>query len=79
MTVVTHKKAVDYIRRKPVLNCLVHRKGMPQLSQKQQGMAPQPQFQQFQQGGPPQFQNQYGPPPGSPGGHPMQQQQYRPY
>lgn len=31
MTVVTHKKAVEYIQRKPVLNMLVYRKGMPYL------------------------------------------------
>jgi len=31
----THKKAVDYIGRKPVLNLLVYRKGMPQLLPKQ--------------------------------------------
>ena len=42
-TVVTHKKAVDYIKRKPVLNMLVYRKGMPQLHK------PQPQFHQQQQ------------------------------
>ncbi|KAK3599833.1 hypothetical protein CHS0354_022401 [Potamilus streckersoni] len=28
-TVVTHKKAVEYIQRKPVLNMLVYRKGVP--------------------------------------------------
>lgn len=31
MTVVTHKKAVEYIKRKPTLNMLVYRKGVPQI------------------------------------------------
>ena len=31
LTMATHKKAVEYIGRKPVLNLLVYRKGMPQL------------------------------------------------
>ncbi|KAL5017344.1 hypothetical protein ScPMuIL_006933 [Solemya velum] len=30
-TVVTHRKAVEYIQRKPVLQMLVYRKGVPQL------------------------------------------------
>ena len=66
-TVVTHKKAVEYIKRKPVLNMLVYRKGVPQL---QKPMAAQPQFQSYQQqpqqfqfSGPnspqPQYQRQY--------------------
>jgi len=49
MTVVTHKKAVEYIKRKPVLNMLVYRKGVPQL----QKAAPLPSFQQQH------FQNQF--------------------
>ena len=55
MTVVTHKKAVEYIQRKPVLNMLVYRKGVPPL---QKPMAPQPQFQVYPQGGAPQQQFQ---------------------
>lgn len=55
MTVVTHKKAVEYIQRKPVLNMLVYRKGVPPL---QKPMAPQPQFQVYPQGGAPQQQYQ---------------------
>ncbi|KAL8596220.1 hypothetical protein ACOMHN_013478 [Nucella lapillus] len=46
-TVVTHKQAVENIRKKPVLKMLVYRKGVPQL-QKQ----PEPnqlQFQAYQQ------------------------------
>ena len=35
LTMATHKKAVEYISRKPVLNLLVYRKGMPQLPPKQ--------------------------------------------
>ena len=35
LTMATHKKAVEYIGRKPVLNLLVYRKGMPQLQPKQ--------------------------------------------
>lgn len=56
MTVVTHKKAVDYIQRKPVLNMLVHRPGVPQL---QKGA--QPQFQAYEQqySPQPQYQRQY--------------------
>jgi len=34
LTMATHKKAVEYISRKPVLNLLVYRKGMPQLQPK---------------------------------------------
>ena len=30
-TMVTHKKAVDYIKKDPVLNLLVARKGITQL------------------------------------------------
>jgi hypothetical protein len=33
LTVVTHKKAVEYIGRKTVLNLIVYRKGVPQLYQ----------------------------------------------
>ncbi|KAK2176428.1 hypothetical protein NP493_663g03015 [Ridgeia piscesae] len=55
-TVVTHKKALEYIKRKPVLNMLVYRKGVPQLQK--------PQFQQFAQPAAP-FQ-QYSPAPHSP-------------
>ncbi|XP_060552952.1 tax1-binding protein 3 homolog [Ruditapes philippinarum] len=43
-TVVTHKKAVEYIQRKPVLNMLVYRRGLPQ-PQRQDGQ--QTQFQSF--------------------------------
>lgn len=43
-TVVTHKKAVEYIQRKPVLNMLVYRRGLP-LPQRQDGQ--QTQFQSF--------------------------------
>ncbi|XP_076463256.1 tax1-binding protein 3 homolog [Babylonia areolata] len=46
-TVVTHKQAVENIRKKPVLKMLVYRKGMPQL-QKPPGSS-QLQFQQYQQ------------------------------
>jgi len=35
LTMATHKKAVEYIGRKPVLNLLVYRKGMPQLQPRQ--------------------------------------------
>jgi len=35
LTMATHKKAVEYIGRKPVLNLLVYRKGMPQLPSRQ--------------------------------------------
>jgi len=35
LTMATHKKAVEYIGRKPVLNLLVYRKGMPQMQPKQ--------------------------------------------
>ena len=42
LTVVTHKKAVEYIKRKPILNMLVYRKGVPQL---QKPMHAGPQFQ----------------------------------
>ena len=42
LTVVTHKKAVEYIKRKPILNMLVYRKGVPQL---QKPMHTGPQFQ----------------------------------
>lgn len=45
MTVVTHRKAVEYIQRKPVLNMLVYRKGVPNLQKNQQ----QPQFQAYSQ------------------------------
>ncbi|VDI07976.1 Hypothetical predicted protein [Mytilus galloprovincialis] len=45
MTVVTHRKAVEYIQRKPVLNMLVYRKGVPNLQKNQQ----QPQFQAYNQ------------------------------
>ena len=48
MTVVTHKKAVEYIKRKPVLNMLVYRKGVPPL-QKAAPLQAQYQHQQFQQ------------------------------
>merc|ERR1712004_555313 len=63
-TVVTHKKAVDYVRRKPVLNMLVYRKGVPHL---QKPMAPQ--FQMQQQNMPPQNMQQ------QPNMQPQQQQQ----
>ncbi|CAD5125179.1 DgyrCDS13422 [Dimorphilus gyrociliatus] len=36
MTVVTHKKAVEYIKRKAILNMLVYRKGVPQIPSSQQ-------------------------------------------
>ncbi|WAR24130.1 TX1B3-like protein [Mya arenaria] len=45
-TVVTHKKAVEYIQRKPVLNMLVYRRGVPDL-QRQDGQ--QTQFQSYSQ------------------------------
>ena len=50
-TVVTHKKAVEYIQRKPVLNMLVYRKGVPQLP-RQDGQA---QFQSYSQNQPQEF------------------------
>ncbi|ELU04633.1 hypothetical protein CAPTEDRAFT_173582 [Capitella teleta] len=62
-TVVTHKKAVEYIKRKPVLNMLIYRKGMPSLQPKP--MDAGPPFHQFQQ----QYsgnQPQYSPAPQSP-------------
>ena len=46
-TVVTHKQAVENIRKKPVLKMLVYRKGVPQL-QKAPGQG-QLQFQAYQQ------------------------------
>ncbi|CAH1772872.1 unnamed protein product [Owenia fusiformis] len=52
-TVVTHKKAIDYIQRKSTLNMLVYRKGVPQMQQK----GGQPQGQQSNQ----QYQQQYSP------------------
>ncbi|CAI9721124.1 tax1-binding protein 3 homolog [Octopus vulgaris] len=60
MTVATHKKAVEYIQRKPVLNMLVYRKGVPPLQKSpsqqqtqfqaynQQDYSPQAQYQQRQ-------------------------------
>ncbi|XP_013412133.1 uncharacterized protein C45G9.7 [Lingula anatina] len=58
MTVVTHKKAVDYIQRKPVLNMLVFRPGVPRL---QKSGGPQAQFQAYpQQNYQPQPQYQRG-------------------
>nr|KAG5698349.1 hypothetical protein BaRGS_010935 [Batillaria attramentaria] len=57
-TVVTHKQAVENIRKKPVLKMLVYRKGMPQL-QKQPGHV-QTQFMAYQ---PPQHMQQFQPPP----------------
>ena len=68
MTVVTHKKAVEYIKRKPVLNLMVYRRGVPQLPQQQKP----PQQQMFQQQQPPPQQQQFG----GPGG--FNQQQYAP-
>ena len=48
-TVVTHRKAVEYIQRKPILNMLVYRKGMPNLPKvDSQG---QPQFQAYSHDG----------------------------
>jgi len=49
-TVVTHKQAVEGIRKKPVLKMLVYRKGMPQVSSqpKQMGV-PQTQFHAYPQ------------------------------
>ncbi|XP_041358245.1 tax1-binding protein 3 homolog [Gigantopelta aegis] len=57
-TLVTHKQAVEYIRRKPVLKMLVYRKGVPALQKtvgqtqfqaytQQQQQYSQPQFQQY--------------------------------
>ena len=37
MTVVTHRKATEYIKRKPVLNMLVYRKGIPQMQKMDAG------------------------------------------
>ena len=48
MTVVMHKKAVEYIKRKPVLNLMIYRKGMPNLQKP--GMPPQQQQQQMPPG-----------------------------
>ncbi|KAK3091465.1 hypothetical protein FSP39_019988 [Pinctada imbricata] len=45
-TLVTHRKAVEYIQRKPVLNMLVYRKGLPKVDS--QG---QTQFQAYAQDG----------------------------
>ena len=45
MTVVTHKKAVDYIKRRDTLNMIVQRKGMTQTHQLPPQMAPQ--FQSY--------------------------------
>lgn len=44
-TVVTHRKAVEYIQRKPVLNMLVYRKGVPAIASGDG----QPQFQSYSQ------------------------------
>ncbi|XP_061192717.1 tax1-binding protein 3 homolog [Saccostrea echinata] len=44
-TVVTHRKAVEYIQRKPILNILVYRKGVPAIAKGE----PQPQFQSYSQ------------------------------
>ena len=70
MTVVTHKKGIEYLKRKPVLNLLVHRRGMPQLQKNmmqfqqynQQSPGPVPQQQQQQQ----QHMGHYSPAPNSP-------------
>lgn len=71
-TVVTHKQAVENIRKKPVLKMLVFRKGVPQLhkapgsgqlqfqafpQQQQQHHPHQQQYQHQQQ--PQQYQQQY--------------------
>lgn len=48
LTVATHKKAVDYIGRRPVLNILVYRKGIPTIPTKQMPYQPQQQLHQQQ-------------------------------
>lgn len=73
MTVVTHKKAVDYIKRKPQLHLIIHRKGMSGIARPAAGM-PNPQFQQYSAPGQ-QFPQYGGPAPGSP----QIPQQYRNY
>jgi hypothetical protein len=69
LTMTTHKKAVEYIGRKPVLNLLVYRKGMPQLQQRQPPAAPSayrergdPVYQHQQQQFAQQSSPSYGPP-----------------
>ncbi|KAK6188559.1 hypothetical protein SNE40_004714 [Patella caerulea] len=54
LTVATHKQAVEYIRRKPVLKMLVYRKGVPQLHK----TGGNPQFQSYNQYSQ-QYQQQY--------------------
>ncbi|ESO86630.1 hypothetical protein LOTGIDRAFT_166897 [Lottia gigantea] len=56
LTVATHKQAVEYIRRKPVLKMLVYRKGVPQLHKP---VNPGTQFQSYNQYSQPQYQQQY--------------------
>ncbi|XP_064625199.1 tax1-binding protein 3 homolog [Lineus longissimus] len=65
-TMVTHKKAVDYIKKKPTLNMLVYRKGVPQMQKSPTGQQPMQQMQQPQQ-----QQGQYQ-------SYQQQQQQYSP-
>jgi C-terminal processing protease CtpA/Prc len=61
-TVLTHRKAVEYIKRKPVLNMLVYRKGLPQFQKPQPQMMNQMQQYQQQQYQPQmQQQQQYAP------------------
>lgn len=76
MTVVTHKKGIEYLKRKPVLNLLVYRRGMPELTPQKNVI----QFQQFpqQSSGPIQQQHMghYSPAPNSPQPQHFQQRPY---
>jgi len=73
-TVVTHKKAVDYIRRKPVLNMLVYRRGVPPLQK------PQPIASPYQQQNYNPYQQHQHSPMHSPAPHsPAPQSPYRQY
>ncbi|XP_074642058.1 tax1-binding protein 3 homolog [Tubulanus polymorphus] len=62
-TMVTHKKAVEYIKKKPVLNMLVYRKGVPPMQGSAGNMQPMQQdqypYNPQQQYSPQGFQRQY--------------------
>ncbi|KAI8786672.1 Tax1-binding protein 3 [Biomphalaria glabrata] len=53
-TLVTHKQAVESIRKKPVLKMLVYRKGVPPLQKPPNAMVSHTQFQAYPHHGQPQ-------------------------
>jgi len=67
LTLATHKKAVEYIGRKTVLNMIVYRKGMPQLQQQRSANVPprQPVYDQQRTIQQPIYQSQQQYPPTS--------------